>query len=192
VLATACCAAVAATAGAGTPPQLYALKVGDRFDLRGTTIACTIVDGPAITCGPGSSGSYSFVFRDRGVDVLGPGSSRHVVYQASTDNGAPLGDPAPAGSGKARAVHLRPVAQGLEGATIAKSSIVCLAVSYPKPAGPSLNCTLSSAAITKALGKKRLTFRPLTVTLNAHVLRVWRMSKAKTQRVVFARSEPKS
>jgi hypothetical protein len=88
-------------------------------------------------------------------------------------------------------VHLRPVARGLEGVTIAHSSVMCLAISYPRPNGPSLNCTLSSAAITKALAKKRLSFRPLTVTLSARELRVWRMSKTKTQRVVFSRAEPK-
>ena len=197
------CAVAAGVAGAGTQPRLYTLKTGDRFDVRGTRISCTVGvaspgRAPTVTCGPTRAGSrtplaksYAFAFGDRGVHVIGPGSLRHVVYHAATDKGAPLGDPAPHGGSAARqTVHLRPVVQGLEGVTIAGSSVVCLAVSYPKPQGPSLNCTLSSAAITKALARKRLSFRPLTVTLSTRALRVWRMSKTKTQRVIYSRAEP--
>ncbi|HEY6576693.1 MAG TPA: hypothetical protein VI029_17560, partial [Mycobacterium sp.] len=88
--------------------------------------------------------------------------------------------------------HLRPVAQGLEAVNVARTSVVCVAVGYPRPHPPSLNCTLSSRAIAKALLKPRLGFRPLTVDFSPQLLRISRMSKTKTQRVIFSRRQPAS
>jgi hypothetical protein len=182
------------------------LKIGDQFGVAGTQIKCKIVaaagGAPAVECAPAGTGSndpppksYGFSFGDRGVDVLGPskGSKRPVVFRARTDAGLPLGDPAPADrSPTPKNVQLNPVAQGLEGINVGRSSVVCVVVAYPRPHGPALNCTLSSRAITAALRKPRLAFRPVTVTLSPQVLRVWRMSQTKMQRVIFSRSEPKS
>jgi len=201
----ACCFAALASASAAAPqPRIYSLKVGDQFDVAGTRIKCKIGTSsgraPAVTCGLFRLGSgdalpksYGFSFADRGVDVLssGTGSKRQVVFAARTDAGMPLGDPAPTDRSPGRkSPHLRPVAQGLEGVNVARSSVVCVAVAYPPPHDPALNCTLSSGAIRAALRKPRLAFRPLTVTLSPGVLRVWRMSRTKTQRVIFSRSEP--
>jgi hypothetical protein len=183
------------------------LKVGDRFDISGTHIKCKIVPAvsaaPAVTCTPGSAGSndplpksYGFSFGDRGVVVLGPSNGnrpRPVAFSARTDPALPLGDPVPADrSPTPKDVHLIPLAQGLEGVNVGRSSVVCVVVAYPRPHGPALNCTLSSRAIAAALRRPRLGFRPLTVTLSPEMLRVWRMSKTKTQRVIFSRSEPAS
>jgi hypothetical protein len=74
--------------------------------------------------------------------------------------------------------------------TVHLAHVVCVAVAYPKPHPPSLNCTLSSRAIAKALLKPRLGFRPLTVDFSPQLLRIWRMSKTKTQRVIFSRRQP--
>jgi len=135
--------------------------------------------------------SYAVSIADRGVTVLGPGSTRRVVLDIRTDPGVPLGDPAPTDrSAGTRVAHLRPVAQGLEAVNVARTSVVCVAVAYPRPHPASLNCTLSSRAIAKALLKPRLGFRPLTVDLSPQLLRIWRMSKTKTQRVIFSRREP--
>jgi hypothetical protein len=73
---------------------------------------------------------------------------------------------------------------------VARTSVVCVAVAYPRPHPPSLNCTLSSRAIAKALLKPRLAFRPLTIDISPQLLQIWRMSKTKTQRVIFSRREP--
>jgi len=205
IAAAAICSAIVASVSMAAPPRIYSLKVGDRFDVAGTHINCNIGAAstgraPTVTCRllrPATENalpkSYAFSFGDRGVDVLGPAPEQRVVFHAGTDAGLPLGDPAPPdrSSGRTNA-HLRPVAQGLEGVNVARTSVICVAVAYPRPHGPSLNCTLSSRAITKALSKPRLAFRPLTVTFSPQLLRVWRMSKTKTQRVVFSRSQPKS
>jgi hypothetical protein len=205
ILAAALCAAVVVSSSAAAPqPRVYSLKIGDRFDVKGTQIRCEIGRAasasrvPVVTCGlyrSGSNvpvpGSYAVSIADRGVTVLGPGGTRHVVFDVRTDPGAPLGDPAPTDhSSGTRVAHLRPVAQGLEAVNVARTSVVCVAVAYPRPHAASLNCTLSSRAIRKALLKPRLAFRPLTVTLSPQLLRVWRMSKTKTQRVIFSRRQP--
>jgi hypothetical protein len=205
--AVCCFAALVPASSAASQPRVYSLKIGDRFDISGTHIKCKIVraagGAPAVTCAPvtaGSNGllpkSYGFSFGDRGVAVLGPPTAngpRPAVFRARTDPGLPLGDPAPADrSPTPKNVHLRPVAQGLEGVNVGRSSVVCVVVAYPRPHGPVLNCTLSSRAIAAALRRPRLAFRPLTVTLSPQLLRVWRMSKAKTQREIFSRSEPAS
>ena len=123
--------------------------------------------------------------------MFGSGAKRTVAFRAQSDPGVPLGDPAPADrSSKPVAVRLRPVTQGLEGVNVARTSVICVAVAYSKPNAPSLTCTLSSRAIAKALRKRRLTFRPITVTLSRQWLRVSRMSRAKTQRIVFSRRQP--
>jgi hypothetical protein len=183
---------------------VYVLKVGDRFDVAGTHINCRIGAGPTgrvsrVTCGlfrPRSNlpipKSYAFSFGDDGVAVFAP-DAKHVVFSARTDPGLPLGDPAPSDqSFGSRIAHLHPVAQGLEAVDVARTSVVCVAVAYPRPHGPSLNCTLSSRAIARALLKPRLGFRPLTVTFDQQRLRIWRMSKTKTQRTIFSRREPTS
>ena len=199
-----CSALVLSSSASARQTRIYSLKIGDHFKVVGTRINCKISNAgsatriPTVTCGLVHSGSnlllprsYSFSFGDRGVGVFGSGAKRQPVFRAQTDPGVPLGDPAPSdrttGTVGAR---LRPVARGLEGVNVARTSVVCVAVAYPKPHGPALNCTLSSSAITKALRKPRLTFRPLTVTLSDQWLRVSRMSKTKTQRVVFSRREP--
>jgi len=198
-----CFAALAPASGATSQPRIYSLKVGDRFDVAGTRIKCRITKSgraPIVRCALVRTGSgdplrnsFGFSFADRGVDVLraAPGGNRRLVFRARSDPGAPLGDPAPADRSPApKSVRLQPVAQGLEGVNVGRSSVVCVVVAYPRPHGPRLNCTLSSRAITSALRKPRLAFRPLTVTLSPQQLRVWRMSKTKTQRVIFSRSEP--
>ena len=205
ILAATLCAAVVVSASAAAPQsRVYSLKIGDRFDVKGTQIRCGIGRAasesrvPVVTCGlyrSGSNvrvpGSYAVSIADRGVTVLGPGSTRRVVLDIRTDPGVPLGDPAPTDrSAGTRVAHLRPVAQGLEAVNVARTSVVCVAVAYPRPHPASLNCTLSSRAIAKALLKPRLGFRPLTVDLSPQLLRIWRMSKTKTQRVIFSRREP--
>lgn len=207
--AAVCCFAALVPVSSAAAPQarVYSLKIGDRFDISGTHIKCKIVPAagraPAVTCALVRAGSndrlpksYGFSFGDRGVVVLGPPNPNGpppVVFRARTDPGVPLGDPAPADrSPTPKNVHLRPVAQGLEGVNVGRSSVVCVVVAYPRPHGPALNCTLSSRAIAAALRRPRLAFRPLTVTLSPQMLRVWRMSKTKTQRVIFSRSEPAS
>jgi hypothetical protein len=207
LVAAVCCFLAFVPAGSAAPQtHIYSLKVGDRFDVTGTHLECLVVApsgrAPTVSCSPMRTGSedplpksYGFSFADRGVDVLGPpvGATRPVAFRARTDAGLPLGDPAPADRSPApKNVHLRPVAQGLEGVDVERTSVVCVVVAYPRPHGPALNCTLSSRAITAALRKPRLAFRPLTVTLSPQELRVSRMSKTKTQRVIFSRSEPKS
>lgn len=199
------CAVVVVSASAAAPqPRIYSLKIGDRFDVKGTQIRCGIGRAasasrvPLVTCGlfrSGSSvavpGSYAVSIADRGVTVLGPGSTRHVVFDIRTDPGVPLGDPAPTDrSPGTRVAHLRPVTQGLEAVNVAGTSVVCVAVAYPRPHPPSLNCTLSSREIAKALLKPRLGFRPFTVDFSPQLLRISRMSKTKTQRVIFSRRQP--
>jgi hypothetical protein len=205
ILAAALCAAVVVSAGAAAPqPRIYSLKIGDRFDVKGTQIRCAIGGAPSasrvpvVTCRLVRSGSnvpvprsYAVSIADRGVTVLGPGSTRDVIFDIPTDAGVPLGDPAPRDrSPGARVAQLRPVAQGLEAVNVARTSVVCVAVAYPRPHPPSLNCTLSSRAIAKALLKPRLGFRPFTVDFSPQLLRISRMSKTKTQRVVFSRRQP--
>lgn len=205
ILAATLCAAVVVSASAGAPqPRIYSLKIGDRFDVKGTQIRCGIGGAasasrvPVVTCGLFRSGSkvlvprsYAVSIADRGVTVLGPGNTQHVVFTTRTDPGVPLGEPAPTDrSSGTQVAHLRPVAQGLEAVNVARTSVVCVAVAYPKPHPPSLNCSLSSRAIAKALLKPRLGFRPLTVDFSPQMLRVWRMSKTKTQRVIFSRGQP--
>jgi hypothetical protein len=199
------CAVVVVSAGAAAPqPHIYSLKIGDRFDVKGTQIRCGIGGAasasrvPVVTCGLFRSGSnvpvprsYAVAIADRGVTVLGPGNTQHVVFETRTDPGLPLGEPAPTDrSSGTQVAHLRPVAQGLEAVNVARTSVVCVAVGYPRPHPPSLNCTLSSRAIAKALLKPRLGFRPLTVDFSPQLLRIWRMSKTKTQRVIFSRRQP--
>ena len=205
VAAAVVCSAIVASASTAAPPRIYSLKIGDRFDVAGTRINCKIGAAspgraPTVTCSlvrPGTNdalpNSYAFSFGDRGVDVLGPAPDRRVVFHAATDARLPLGDPAPPDRSPGRTkAHLRPVSQGLEGVNVARTSVVCVAVAYPRPNVPSLNCTLSSRAITKELRKPRLAFQPLTVTFSSQLLRVWRMSTTKTQRIVFSRPQPKS
>jgi hypothetical protein len=199
------CAVVVVSASAAAPqPRIYSLKIGDRFDVKGTQIRCGIGGAasasrvPVVTCGLFRSGSnvpvprsYAVSIADRGVTVLGPGNTQHVVFDTRTDPGLPLGEPAPTDrSSGTQVAHLRPVAQGLEAVNVARTSVVCVAVAYPRPHPPSLNCTLSSRAIAKALLKPRLGFRPLTVDFSPQLLRIWRMSKTKTQRVIFSRRQP--
>jgi hypothetical protein len=199
------CAVIVGSASSATPqPHISLVKVGDTFDVLGTSVKCAVGVGPSrkptVTCAlkrQGSSNplpkSYAFSFGDRGVNVLGPGSQGRVVFRARSDSGVPLGNPAPIDRTLGRQnVHLHPVTQGLQGVNVSGSSVVCVAVGYPRPEQASLNCTLSSQAIAKALHKRRLDFRPLTVTLSPQTLRVWRMSKAKTQRVIFSRAQPTS
>jgi hypothetical protein len=202
--ATLCAVVVVSASAAALQPRIYSLKIGDRFDVKGTQIRCGIGRAasasrvPLVTCGlfrSGSSvavpGSFAVSIADRGVTVLGPGSTRHVVFDIRSDPGVPLGDPAPTDrSPGTRVAHLRPVTQGLEAVNVAGTSVVCVAVAYPRPHPPSLNCTLSSRAIAKALLKPRLGFRPLTVDFSPQLLRISRMSKTKTQRVIFSRRQP--
>jgi hypothetical protein len=205
ILAATLCVAVVVPASAAAPqPRIYSLKIGDRFDVKGTQIRCGIGRAasasrvPLVTCGLFRSGSsvpvprsYAVSIADRGVTVLGPGNTQHVVFDTRTDPGLPLGEPAPTDrSSGAQVAHLRPVAQGLEAVNVARTSVVCVAVLYPRPHPPSLNCTLSSRAIAKALLKPQLGFRPLTVDFSPQLLRIWRMSKTKTQRVIFSRRQP--
>jgi hypothetical protein len=205
ILAAVLCSALAVSSSASArQTRVYSLKIGDHFTVVGTRINCNITNAgsatriPTVTCGLVHSGSklllpksYSFSFGDRGVGVFGSGAKRQAIFRAQTDRGVPLGDPAPSERTSGTVGRrLRPVARGLEGVNVARTSVVCVAVAYPKPHGPALNCTLSSRAITKALRKPRLTFRPLTITLNDQWLRVSRMSTTKTQRVVFSRREP--
>jgi hypothetical protein len=202
--ATLCAAVVVSASAAASQPRIYSLKIGDRFDVKGTQIRCGISRAasasrvPVVTCGLFRFGSnvpvprsYAVAIADRGVTVLGPGNTQHVVFETRTDPGLPLGEPAPTDrSSGTQVAHLRPVAQGLEAVNVARTSVVCVAVAYPQPHPPSLNCTLSSRAIAKALLKPRLGFRPLTVDFSPQLLRVWRMSKTKTQRVIFSRRQP--
>jgi len=202
--ATLCAVVVVSASAAALQPRIYSLKIGDRFDVKGTQIRCGIGRAasasrvPLVTCGlfrSGSSvavpGSFAVSIADRGVTVLGPGSTRHVVFDIRSDPGVPLGDPAPTDrSPGTRVAHLRPVTQGLEAVNVAGTSVVCVAVAYPRPHPPSLNYTLSSRAIAKALLKPRLGFRPLTVDFSPQLLRISRMSKTKTQRVIFSRRQP--
>ena len=202
--ATLCAVVVVSASAAAQQPRIYSLKIGDRFDVKGTQIRCGIARSasasrvPVVTCGLFRSGSnvrvprsFAVSIADRGVTVLGPGSTRDVVFDIRTDPGVPLGDPAPTDSSAGtRVAHLRPVAQGLEAVNVARTSVVCVAVAYPRPHSPSLNCTLSSRAIAQALLKPRLGFRPLTVDFSAQSLRISRMSKTKTQRVIFSRRQP--
>jgi hypothetical protein len=205
--AVCCFAALVPASSAASQLRVYSLKIGDRFDISGTQIKCKVVPAagraPAVNCALVRAGStdrlpksYGFSFGDRGVVVFGPANANGpppAVFRARTGPGVPLGDPAPADrSPTPKAVHLRPVAQGLEGVNVGRSSVVCVVVAYPRPHGPALNCTLSSRAIAAALRRPRLAFRPLTVTLSPQVLRVWRMSRTKTQRVIFSRAEPAS
>ena len=202
--ATLCAVVVVSASAAASQPRIYSLKIGDRFDVKGTQIRCGIGGAasasrmPVVTCGLFRSGSnvpiprsYAVSIADRGVTVLGPGNTQHVVFDTRTDPGLPLGEPAPTDrSSGTKVAHLRPVAQGLEAVNVARTSVVCVAVGYPRPHPPSLNCTLSSRAIAKALLKPRLAFRPLTVDFSPQLLRIWRMSKTKTQRVIFSRRQP--
>ena len=202
--ATLCAVVVVSASAAASQPRIYSLKIGDRFDVKGTQIRCGIGRAasasrvPLVTCGLFRSGSnvpvprsYAVSIADRGVTVVGPGNTQHVVFDTRTDPGVPLGDPAPTDrSPGTRVAHLRPVTQGLEAVNVAGTSVVCVAVAYPRPHPPSLNCTLSSRAIAKALLKPRLGFRPLTVDFSPQLLRISRMSKTKTQRVIFSRRQP--
>lgn len=204
LVATLCAAVVVSAGAAASQPRIYSLKIGDRFDVKGTQIRCGIgrvaseSRVPVVTCGLFRSGSnvplprsYAVSIADRGVTVLGPGNTRHVAFDVRTDPGVPLGDPAPTDrSSGTRVAHLRPVAQGLEAVNVARTSVVCVAVAYPRPHPPTLNCTLSSRAIAKALLKPRLGFRPLTVDFSSQLLRISRMSQTKTQRVIFSRRQP--
>jgi hypothetical protein len=201
VVAVSLVALLLASGGGATPAHpLTLLKIGDLFDVTGTKISCGIGGAglrsrvPMVTCGlfrPGSAqpipGSYSFSIGDLGIAVLGPGAAHHVVYGVRTDKTTPLHDAAPPDhSTGVRVAHLHPAAEGVE---VSKTSILCLAITDSQNA-PSLNCSLSSPTIIKALRQPLLAFRPLTVTLTEHRIRIWRMSKTKVQRIIFSRAEP--